>query len=247
MASKVYFTNLRTNPSSNLLDKMERLARKAGIANIDFKNQFVAIKIHFGEPGNLAYIRPNYAARMVRLIRSLGGKPFLTDSNTLYSGGRSNAVDHLKAAMENGFNPISADCNVIIADGLKGTDYREIEIDGKYCKAPKIGAAIADADIVISMNHFKGHEQAGFGGALKNLGMGSASVGGKLELHSASQPKINTDNCIGCNICVKHCAHDAIHLNNRKAEIDYTKCVGCGQCVALCQHEAAVVADWDTS
>ena len=247
MASKVYFTNLRTNPSSNLLDKMERLARKAGIANIDFKNQFVAIKIHFGEPGNLAYIRPNYAARMVRLIRSLGGKPFLTDSNTLYSGGRSNAVDHLKAAMENGFNPISADCNVIIADGLKGTDYREIEIDGKYCKAPKIGAAIADADIVISMNHFKGHEQAGFGGALKNLGMGSASVGGKLELHSASQPKINTDNCIGCDICVKHCAHDAIHLNNRKAEIDYTKCVGCGQCVALCQHEAAVVADWDTS
>ncbi len=247
MSSKVYFTNLRTNPSSNLLDKMERLVKRAGIANIDFKNQFVAIKIHFGEPGNLAYIRPNYAARMVRLIRSLGGKPFLTDSNTLYSGGRSNAVDHLKAAMENGFNPISADCNVIIADGLKGTDYREIEIDGKYCKAPKIGAAIADADIVISMNHFKGHEQAGFGGALKNLGMGSASVSGKLELHSASQPKINTDNCIGCNICVKHCAHDAIHLNNRKAEIDYTKCVGCGQCVALCQHEAAVVADWDTS
>ena len=125
MASKVYFTNLRTNPSSNLLDKMERLARKAGIADIDFKNQFVAIKIHFGEPGNLAYIRPNYAARMVRLIRSLGGKPFLTDSNTLYSGGRSNAVDHMKAAMENGFNPISADCNVIIADGLKGTDYRD--------------------------------------------------------------------------------------------------------------------------
>ena len=122
MSSKVYFTNLRTNPSSNLLDKMERLVKRAGIANIDFKNQFVAIKIHFGEPGNLAYIRPNYAARMVRLIRSLGGKPFLTDSNTLYSGGRSNAVDHLKAAMENGFNPISADCNVIIADGLKGTD-----------------------------------------------------------------------------------------------------------------------------
>ena len=247
MASKVYFTNLRTNPSSNLLDKMERLVRRAGIADIDFKNQFVAIKIHFGEPGNLAYIRPNYAARMVRLLRSLGAKPFLTDCNTLYSGGRSNAVDHLNAAMQNGFNPISADCNVIIADGLKGTNYREIEIDGKYCKAPKIGAAIADADIVISMNHFKGHEQAGFGGAMKNLGMGSASVGGKLELHSASQPRINTDNCIGCNICVKHCAHVAIHLNNRTAELDYTKCVGCGQCVALCQHEAAVVADWDTS
>lgn len=202
--SKVYFTNLRTPPSSNLLDKMERLVKRAGIANIDFKNQFVAIKIHFGEPGNLAYIRPNYAARLVSLLRELGAKPFLTDCNTLYSGRRSNAVDHLQSAMENGFNPMSAGCNVIIADGVKGTDYREIEIDGQYCKAPKIGAAIADADIIISMNHFKGHEQAGFGGALKNLGMGCASVGGKLELHCASQPRIDTEACKGCNICVKH-------------------------------------------
>ena len=176
--SKVYFTNLRTTPSSNLLDKMERVVKRAGIAGIDFQKQFVAIKIHFGEPGNLAYIRPNYAARMANIIRELGGKPFLTDCNTLYSGRRANAVDHLKSAMENGFNPISAQCDVIIADGLKGTECREIEINGEYCKAPKIGSAIADADIIITMNHFKGHEQTGFGGALKNLGMGCASVAG---------------------------------------------------------------------
>lgn len=246
--SKVYFTNLRTTPSSNLLDKMERLVKRAGITNIDFKNQFVAIKIHFGEPGNLAYIRPNYAARMATLLRSLGAKPFLTDCNTLYSGRRSNAVDHLESAMENGFNPISAKCEVIIADGLKGTDYREIEINGEYCKAPKIGAAIVDADIVMTMNHFKGHEQTGFGGALKNLGMGCASVGGKLELHSASQPIVDRENCKSCNICVKHCAHDAIHLDGSKiATIDYEKCVGCGQCVALCQYDAAVMGDGDTS
>ena len=246
--AKVYFSDLRTSPTSNLLDKMERLLKRAGIGQLPLKDSFTAIKIHFGEPGNLAYIRPNYAARMANLLRSLGAKPFLTDCNTLYSGRRSNAVDHLQSAMENGFNPISAQCQVIIADGLKGTDYREIPIDGEYCPAPKIGTAIADADIIISMNHFKGHEQAGFGGALKNLGMGCASVGGKLELHASSQPKVATENCIGCNICVKHCAHDAIHLNTeRKAEIDYTKCVGCGQCVALCQHDAAVVSDWDTS
>lgn len=246
--SKVYFTNLRTNSKTNLLDKMERVVRRAGIANIDFQKQFVAIKIHFGEPGNLAYIRPNYAARMADIIRSLGGKPFLTDSNTLYSGGRSNAVDHLHSAMENGFNPISARCEVIIADGLKGTECREIEIDGEYCKAPKIGSAIADADIILSMTHFKGHEQTGFGGVLKNLGMGAASVAGKLELHSDAQPKVNVENCKGCNVCVKHCRHDAIHLNeNHKAEIDYTKCVGCGQCVALCQYEGAVLASWSTS
>lgn len=236
--AKVYYSDLRTSPTSNLLDKMERLLKRAGIEQLPLKDSFAAIKIHFGEPGNLAYLRPNYAARMATLLRSLGAKPFLTDCNTLYSGRRANAVDHLQSAMENGFNPISAQCQVIIGDGLKGTDYREIPLNGEYCPAPKIGTAIADADIVISMNHFKGHEQAGFGGALKNLGMGCASVGGKLELHCASQPKIDEASCIGCNICVKHCAHDAVHLNaSRKAEIDYAKCVGCGQCVALCQHD----------
>ena len=247
--SKVYFTNLRTTPTSNLLDKMERLIKKAGIESISFKDNFVAIKIHFGEPGNLAYIRPNYAAKLATLLRSFGAKPFLTDCNTLYSGRRANAVDHLQSAMENGFNPISAQCQVIIADGLKGTDCKEISLDeAEYCKAPKIGTAIADADIIISMNHFKGHEQSGFGGALKNLGMGCASVGGKLELHSASQPRIDIENCIGCNICAKHCAHDAVHLNtSRKAEIDYNKCIGCGQCVALCQYDGAVMGDNDTS
>ncbi|MDE6771105.1 MAG: DUF362 domain-containing protein, partial [Muribaculaceae bacterium] len=176
--SKVYFTNLRTNPNSSLLDKLERLARVAGIAQLPIKGNFVAMKIHFGEPGNVAYIRPNFAARMANLVRSLGGKPFLTDCNTLYSGRRSNAVDHLQSAMENGFNPISAQCQVIIADGLKGTDQIEVPVDGEYCKAPKIGAALVDADVIISLTHFKGHEQAGFGGALKNLGMGGASVPG---------------------------------------------------------------------
>ena len=245
--SKVYFTNLRTVPGNDLLTKLEKLIRRAGISNIDFDGKFTAIKIHFGEPGNMAYIRPNYAARVVDVIRSLGGKPFLTDANTLYSGGRSNAVDHLDAAMENGFNRIGAHADVIIADGLKGTDYKEVPCGGSYCPSPKIGAAIADADIVISMNHFKGHEQSGFGGALKNLGMGSASVGGKLELHSSSQPQIDEQNCIGCKICEKYCRHDAVKVVDKKAVIDYDKCVGCGQCVAVCQKSAAVIKDYDTS
>jgi uncharacterized Fe-S center protein len=247
-ASKVYFTNLRTSPSSSLLKKLERLVKRAGIDNIDFKNRFVAVKIHFGEPGNLAYIRPNYAAQVAVLLRSLGAKPFLTDSNTLYSGRRSNAVDHIQSAMENGFNPISAKCDIIIADGLKGTDCREVEINGEYCKAPKIGAAVVDADIVISMTHFKGHEQSGFGGTLKNLGMGCASVGGKLELHSGAQPVVDRETCTGCGICTKNCAHNAIHLDKEKiAVIEYQKCVGCGQCVALCQYEGVIIGSWDTS
>jgi uncharacterized Fe-S center protein len=245
--SKVYFTDLRTKPGMNLLDKLEKIMKKAGIENIDFNNKFVAVKIHFGEPGNLAYIRPNYAAVVIKLIKELGGIPFLTDSNTLYSGRRSNAVDHLQAAMENGFNPLAVGCNVIIADGLKGTDYKEIKIDMKHCKTAKIGTAIADADIIISMNHFKGHEMTGFGGALKNLGMGSGSRGGKLEMHSASQPVIELENCKGCKLCSKNCAQDAIIFNeDNRAVIDYSKCVGCGQCVAVCQFDSAQV-DWNES
>lgn len=241
MASQVYFTNLRTNPNSSLLQKLERMVKRAGMDKIDFKDKYVALKIHFGEYGNMAYIRPNYAAVIVNMIKQLGGKPFLTDSNTLYTGSRSNAVDHLHTAMLNGFNPIATGCDVIIADGLRGKDERIVDVQGAYCPEPKIGAAIAEADIVISLTHFKGHEQAGFGGALKNLGMGSGSVAGKMDMHSTAQPKVETDKCIGCKICEKHCAHDAIHVTDKKAVIDYDKCVGCGQCVALCKNDAAVM------
>lgn len=247
--SKVYYTNLRTKPGMSLLKKLRNLVKAAGIENINFEGQYTAIKLHFGEPGNMAYIRPNYVATVVDLLNSLGAKTFLTDANTLYKGRRDNAVDHLKSAMVNGFNPIQVNCNVIIADGLKGTNYAAIPVEGaKYCRAPKIGQAVADADIIISMSHFKGHEQAGFGGALKNLGMGCASIAGKLELHSSSQPKVNAQKCIGCKICEKNCNHSAITVGPDKlAVIDYEKCVGCGQCVALCQYEGAVLASWDTS
>jgi uncharacterized Fe-S center protein len=238
--SKVYFTDMRAKAGHSLLDKLELLVRRAGIEQIDFKDKFTAVKLHFGEPGNLAYIRANYAGRLVRFLKERGAKPFLTDSNTLYLGRRSNAIDHLESAYENGFNPLVVPCPVIIADGLKAIDYKEIPLNLKYCKSAKIGAAIAEADIIVSMNHFKGHEQAGFGGALKNLGMGAASRQGKLELHSSSQPIVEQEICVSCGQCVKFCASDAIHLNeNKKAEINYSKCVGCGQCVAVCQYEAA--------
>jgi uncharacterized Fe-S center protein len=245
--SKVFFTDMRTKAGRSLLDKMVLLIKKAGIEQIDFKNKFTAIKIHFGEPGNLSYIRPNYAARLAQFLLEKGSKPFLTDSGTLYSGRRSNAIDHIDSAFKNGFNPLTVPCPVIIADGLKAIDFQEIPINLKYSKTAKIGSAIAEADIIVSINHFKGHEQAGFGGALKNLGMGSASAAGKLDLHSSSQPFIEKEECTSCGQCVKYCASDAIHLNvEKKAEIDYEKCVGCGQCVAVCQFDAAQPR-WDNS
>ena len=156
--SKVYFINLRAKPSRNLLKKLEDLIITAGIDKIDFQKKIVAVKLHFGEPGNLAYLRPNYAANIVKYLRTKEAIPFLTDCNTLYFGRRSNAPMHLEAAFENGYNPMATNCPVIIGDGIKGTDFREIELNLELCDKAKIGSAIADADVIISMNHFKGHE-----------------------------------------------------------------------------------------
>jgi uncharacterized protein len=237
--AKVHYIDMRVS-GRNLLDKMEDMLKAAGFFDLQYKDKFVALKIHFGEPGNLSYIRPNYAARVAKLVLSAGGMPFLTDCNTLYKGRRSNAVDHLLAASENGFNRLGTGCDVVIADGLRGTDYREVEIGMKHVKRAKIGSAIAEADVVISLNHFKGHELTGFGGAVKNLGMGSGSIGGKLEMHSDSKPEIARGKCVGCGACVRSCSRSAIKLDaDKKAVIDYGLCVGCGQCIAMCRYDAA--------
>ncbi len=240
MASKVYFTDFKITNHASLPDKMERLVRAAGIETLDCRDRFTAVKIHFGEPGNLAYIRHNYANRMTAVLRSLGARVFFTDANTLYSGRRANAIDHLQSAFENGFNPMGISAPVIIADGLKGTEYRELPVHSPICETAKIGSAIADADVIVSMTHFKGHEQAGFGGALKNIGMGAASRGGKLDLHSTSKPIIVQKKCTGCRQCVKDCNYGAVTLDaDKRAVIDYARCVGCGQCVAVCRFDAA--------
>lgn len=237
--AKVYYSDLRARPGLSLLDKLERLMKKAGIENIDFNEKFVAIKIHFGEPGNLSFLRPNYAKVVADVVKELGGHPFLTDCNTLYVGRRKNALDHLDAAYENGFSPFSTGCNVIIADGLKGTDETLVPINLKYIKEAKIGHALMDADIVISLNHFKGHECTGFGGALKNIGMGGGSRAGKMEMHNAGKPEVEPAICRACGACMKNCAHSAISFgNDGKAHIDHTKCVGCGRCIGSCNFNA---------
>jgi|GEM_PF-1936642 len=173
MASKVYFADLRTDVHENLQQKLTRLMKTAGMGDIDFQDKFVAIKLHFGEPGNLAFLRPNWARTVADFVKERGGKPFLTDCNTLYVGGRKNALDHMDSAMLNGFNPMTTGCQIIIADGLKGSDEVEVPVvGGEYVKNAKIGRAVMDADVFISLTHFKGHEEAGFGGCLKNIGMG---------------------------------------------------------------------------
>lgn len=242
--SKVYFADFRASFKENLPQKLTRLVKKAGMLdNIDFAGKYTAIKIHFGEPGNLSYLRPNYAKTIVDIIKGQGGNVFLTDCNTLYVGRRKNALDHLDSAYENGYNPFATGCHVIIADGLKGTDEALVPVNGEYVKQAKIGRAIMDADIVISMNHFKGHVCAGFGGALKNLGMGCGSRAGKMEMHSAGKPRVKDDRCVGCGICAKNCAHGAITLADGKANINHNICVGCGRCIGECPKDAVLAAN----
>ncbi|MDO5566938.1 MAG: DUF362 domain-containing protein [Planctomycetia bacterium] len=237
--SKVYMTDFRTRLDVSLLKKFEKLLKSAGIEKIDFKNKFVAIKVHFGEKGNLAVVRPQYVRVLVDLIRDCGGRPFLTDCNTLYVGSRKHALEHIETAYLNGFNPYVVGCHVIIADGLKGNDDLPIPVvGGQFVKEAKIGRAIADADIIISLNHFKMHECAGIGGAIKNLGMGCGSRAGKMEMHSAGKPQVNASLCINCGACRRGCAHRAIGEVKKKALIDPERCVGCGRCIGRCPVDA---------
>ncbi len=237
--SKVYFTDMRCKLDESLLDKLKKLIRKAGIESIIEKGKYCAIKIHFGEPGNLSYLRANFAKAVADVIKEKGGKPFLTDCNTLYSGRRKNALDHLDAAYENGYSPFSTGCQILIADGLTGTDEVAVPVEGgELVKEAKIGRAIMDADIFISLNHFKGHECTGFGGALKNVGMGCGSRAGKMEQHRDGKTVVKESACVGCKLCLAQCAHDAISFVDGKARIDMEKCVGCGRCIHACRMEA---------
>ena len=244
--SKVYFTSFRTRLGEGLPHKLQRFLKAAGVGEIDMSGKFVAIKMHFGELGNIAYLRPNYAKAVADLIKELGGIPFLTDCNTLYPGSRKNAIEHLYCAWENGFTPLSAGCPVIIADGLKGTDDVEVPVEGgEYVKSAKIGRAIMDADVFISLSHFKGHEMTGFGGAIKNIGMGCGSRAGKKEQHSNGKASIDEAACRGCRQCLKECANDALHFDAeaRKMRINQNNCVGCGRCVGACNFDAISFAN----
>ncbi len=244
--SQVYFTTFKTTMRENLLQKLKRLIKEAGMDTIDFTDKYAAIKIHFGEYGNLAFLRPNYAKVVADYVKELGGKPFLTDCNTLYVGSRKNAIDHMETAYVNGFSPLQTGCHVIIADGLKGTDETLVPLNGEYVKEARIGHAIMDADVFISLTHFKGHEMTGFGGTIKNIGMGCGSRAGKMEQHSEGKPRVMEEKCIGCGACLKICAHNAPVIENRIATIDQNKCVGCGRCLSVCPKDA-VVTDFGTT
>ena len=237
--AKVYFTDFRTKVDVPLTAKLQKLIRKAGIGSIDMDGKFVAIKMHFGELGNLAFLRPNYAKAVADVVKENGGMPFLTDCNTLYPGSRKNALEHLTCAELNGFNSITTGCHVIIADGLRGTDEVEVPIrNGEYLKTALIGEAVMDADVFISLTHFKGHEAAGFGGTIKNIGMGCGSRAGKMQQHNDGKPHVIEEKCRKCHRCARECGSDAIDYERGVAHINQDICKGCGRCIGACAFDA---------
>ena len=242
MASKVYFSDFHCKAfRENIPGKLKKLVMAAGFDEIDMDGKFVAIKMHFGELGNMAFLRPNYARVIVDLVKEKGGRPFLTDCNTMYPGSRKNAIEHLYCAWENGFTPMTVGCPIIIGDGLKGTDDIEVPVvGGEYFETAKIGRAVMDADIIISLAHFKGHEEASFGGAIKNLGMGCGSRAGKTAQHTSGTPVISEKRCRGCRMCEKECANGGLVFNEetKKMTVDVDNCVGCGRCLGACNFSA---------
>ena len=245
MTADVFFMDLEANSKENLPQKLSRLVKTAGIENILNGNDLTAVKIHFGEQGNTAYIRPVFIRKIIQTIKEYKATPFLTDANTLYVGTRSNSVSHINIAIENGFSYSSMDSTpIIIADGLMGKSETKVSSGQKNCKYVYIGSEVISANSLVSVAHFKGHELSGFGGTLKNLGMGCASRRGKLDMHSNVSPKIKRKTCIGCAECEKHCPARAISLEEEKAYIDKDKCIGCGECIVRCPTQSVNI-NWN--
>jgi len=238
MKSSVFFADLRASHTENLLDKVGRLLANVKLEEKIADKALIAVKLHFGETGNLAYVRPVYVRKIIDAVIRAGGKPFLTDANTLYVGTRSDSVNHLITAIRNGFDYAVAGAPLVIADGLRGGSEIAVTVDLKRFKKVYIGSEIVRADAIVSVAHFKGHELSGFGGTIKNLGMGCASRRGKLAQHSTVSPKVDPKRCEGCGECVDRCAQHAILLVEEKAKIDPKKCVGCGECILICPNEA---------
>jgi uncharacterized protein len=255
MKSPVCFWNLRASLKAPYPERISKLLKRTGFAEHVDGGELTAVKIHFGERGVTGHVQPLMVKPILDYLTKAGARPFLTDASTLYVGQRGEAVSHAMQAAQHGYDPLLLGAPVIIADGLKGGSQRVLPVKGKHFNEAFIAADIADADLLVSINHAKGHELAGFGGALKNIGMGSASKQGKMLQHVTTGPLVNVDKCVGCGACVGLCASHALSLvevldENRKGPkkhilLDHARCIGCGACFLACK-TGALEINWQT-
>ena len=242
MKSKVFLLRSKMNKFESPGQRFERLLTEISLSQFQ-QHDTVALKIHFGEDGATGYIHPTYVRILSMLLKKIKARPFLTDTNTLYHGYRSNGVDHLELAIRNGFSHGVTGVPLVIADGIRSKSVKEISINLKHFKSVKIGSAIWEADGLITLNHFKGHLLTGFGGAIKNLSMGCASRATKQRMHADMKPELREGICIACGECLSVCPVGAIQISSQ-AEFDYTKCVGCAECLTACP-ERAIKIQWN--
>lgn len=246
--AEVWFAPVRSVGKKSLVRRAGGLLDHAGLRRAVSENDLVAVKLHFGESGNTGFVQPIFIREVVARVKAAGGKPFLTDANTLYRGERANAVDHLACALHNGFSYATVEAPLVIADGLDGRESVDVPIEGgTHFESVRIGSAAVHADAMVVVSHVKGHEATGFGGALKNVGMGLGCRSAKQRMHADFKPEVSAEHCTACGRCVRSCPVEAIAIGpDRVAVIDYEVCYGCGECVAACAY-GAIAAQWKTT
>ncbi len=238
MSETVYFLPVRDSDDNDLAGRMAEAIRQVRLFDGVGEKDIVAVKTHFGESNKSGYPRPVFLRNLGDLIKERGGLPFLTETSTLYRGNRTNAVTHLLHAGNQGFTVEATGMPVVMADGLFGDNEVPVEIKGKIYSSINVAAEIPKAQWLVVMTHFTGHMVSGFGGALKNLGMGCTSRRAKMIQHSTAKPTINRKACTLCGECERWCPVEAITLDEESAVIDHKVCIGCGQCLAVCRFDA---------
>ena len=246
MKSKVYFIPVNQNDASKLIkQKCARLLKETNLFKCIKSGESVVIKIHFGEEGNTGYIKPEYARVFHNEIVNRGARSYISDTNTLYRGRRMTSDNHKAIAYEHGFTPDVVGAEVVIPDDTKKENIAFVPINQHFVKDAKIAKFYKDADVIVDISHFKGHMMTGFGGALKNLGMGCASREGKLEQHSDISPVVIMEKCVGCAACEAVCPVNAVFISQGKSYIKNDACIGCASCIAACKYNAIDV-DWES-
>jgi uncharacterized Fe-S center protein len=244
MPSKVYFCRIEDwGDPKYVAGRFAEMLAKMPLLDEVRERDLVGIKLTFGEAGNTGHAPPPLIRQLVKAIRKRGGRPFVTETNTLYNGRRKNAVEHLKVAREHGFTHASLDAPIILGDGILGRENYDVAVAGKHVQMAHLAPSVRDMDFLVAVAHMTGHMVEGFGGALKNVGMGLASRAGKLDQHSAVSPFIDDELCILCHACFDVCPVDAISEEHGSALVDRTTCIGCADCIAVCPTNAMKI-DW---
>lgn len=220
---------VKWDTSLDLMTEANRLYDMAGTFSCVEKGDLVAVKLHVGELGNPYYVQPFFIHDIIRRVIEVGGKPFLTDTNTYYEAQRNNAYDHMITALTNGFNQAP----FIVADGLRSENYKKVKTKGIFNEI-EVAGVIAEADAMIVVSHDKGHELSGFGGAIKNLGMGCTSRDGKLRQHRKMDLEIDESKCIGCGKCKEACPMGLPEIMGKKARNISPLCMRCPLCEDAC-------------